>query len=315
MQIGEILLTLLRIGLETEKPSDSSLKAVAGIKMEEWQVLLNLSETQGVSSIVFDGIHKLCSKYGAEQVSASTIFEKWQEFILDWSSKMLYMEQNNQHQVFVLNDMAEKWKEEGCRVMVMKGQANALLYPHPNHRSPGDIDCYLFENYSKGNDIARKNGIKVNEGWYKHSVFDYKAETFENHQFFVHTREGSRSKLLEKELEEALVVNEWNTFPHSVVLLPPVQWNAMFLTYHACAHFLSEGLRLKQILDWALFLKKYQNDIDWSAFYRFCDRHHLRCFTDAVTAICVEYLGLRITNHDISTFSPYREKILQSVFF
>ena len=61
-------------------------------------------------------------------------------------------------------------------------------------------------------------------------------------------------------------VKEWKTFPESEVLLPPVQWNAMFLTYHACGHFLSEGLRLKQILDWAMFLKKEQNNVDWKAF-------------------------------------------------
>ena len=58
-------------------------------------------------------------------------------------------------------------------------------------------------------------------------------------------------------------MTEWSTFPDSEILLPPVQWNAMFLTYHACAHFLSEGLRLKQILDWAMFLKKEQNNVDW----------------------------------------------------
>ena len=85
--------------------------------------------------------------------------------------------------------------------MVMKGQANSLMYPHPEHRSPGDIDCYLFENYQLGNIIAKKEGAIVDEGWYKHSQISYKGELFENHLFFVHTREGKRSKRLQKELE------------------------------------------------------------------------------------------------------------------
>ena len=63
----------------------------------------------------------------------------------------------------------------------------------------------------------------------------------------------------------------------------------MFLTYHACAHFITEGLRLKQVLDWAVFLQKEQDNVDWDEFYAFCDRHHLRRFAEAITTICVKY--------------------------
>lgn len=88
----------------------------------------------------------------------------------------------------------------------------------------------------------------------------------------------------------------------------------MFLTCHACAHFLSEGLRLKQILDWAMFLKKEQNNIDWKAFYDFCDRYHFRR-ADAMTAISAEYLGVIIENTDVTKESPYMEKILRSTLY
>ena len=50
-----------------------------------------------------------------------------------------------------MNDLAGRWKLQGCRVMVMKGQANGAFYPRPDHRSPGDIDCYLYDDYAKGN--------------------------------------------------------------------------------------------------------------------------------------------------------------------
>lgn len=110
-------------------------------------------------------------------------------------------------------------------------------------------------------------------------------------------------------------MTEWSTFSESEILLPPVQWNAMFLTYHGCAHFLSEGLRLKQILDWAMFLKKEQNNVDWKAFYEYCDRYHFRRFADAMTAISAEYLGVIIENTDITKEIPYMEKILRSTLY
>lgn len=217
-----------------------------------------------------------------------------------------------------MNDLAEKWSKEGCRTMVFKGQANGTYYPKPDHRNPGDIDCYLFENYARGNDIARKAGAEVDEGWYKHSQIHYKGEMFENHQYFVHTRDGKRGKRLNQESVEQLRVDslEFRELPAApAVVMPPVQWNAMFLTYHACAHFVSEGLLLKQILDWAMFLKAHQNDVDWGSFYGFCERNHLTRLADAMNHIAANYIGVQIANPVIVKDSPYAERILENALY
>ena len=228
------------------------------------------------------------------------------------------MELRNHQQIVVMNDLAEKWKQQGCRVMVMKGQANGVFYPKPKHRNPGDIDCYLFENYARGNEIARQEGANVDESWYKHSVINYKGETFENHQYFVHTRDGKRGKRLNEELVEQLKdkSEEIRVIPGTVVEMPPVQWTAMFLTYHACAHFISEGLRLKQILDWVMFLNVHQSDVNWGAFYAFCDRNHLRVFADAMNTIAVKYFGIKVKNESSGFIeSPYADKIMHSALY
>ena len=45
------------------------------------------------------------------------------------------------------------------------------------------------------------------------------------------------------------------------------------------------------------------------------DRYHFRRFADAMTAISVEYLGLRIENSVVTTESPYVDKILRSTIY
>ena len=305
----EQLFALLRLGLNTSSIDKENLSDFIMLPAEKWTNLGEKALNQGVLGFVLDGIERLeGTPYGLTR-------ELSKQQKLEWIGQVMQIEQGNKRQIEVMNDLAQKWIDEGCKVMVMKGQANGLLYPNPFHRSPGDIDCYLFENYARGNEIARNVGANVDEGWYKHSQISYKGELFENHLFFVHTREGKRSKRLQKELEQKLHMTEWSTFSESEILLPPVQWNAMFLTYHGCAHFLSEGLRLKQILDWAMFIKKEQNNVDWKAFYEYCDRYHFRRFADAMTAISVVFLGLRIENSDVTTESPYVEKILRSTLY
>ena len=308
------LFELLKMGLGQE--CLNAIDILPSLTKKDWKTLRRMADKQGVSAIAFDGLNRAIREYGRENICPAIDHSWWKAFVIDWIGLSQKVKRQNAQQLLVMEEMANKWTYYGCRVMVMKGQANGTFYPKPESRSPGDIDCYLFENYAKGNDIAREVEAKVDESWYKHSVISYKGETFENHQFFVHTRDGKRSKLLEKELEEALKVDK-HLFAHLTksVVKPPVQWTAMFLTYHACAHFISEGLRLKQLLDWAMFLNTHQGDVDWQDFYSFCDRHHLRRFADAATAICVDYLGLIITRPDITTTSPFSERILNSTLY
>lgn len=303
------LFTLLRLGLETCNLKEVDILSISNLTREEWIRLKELSERQGTTALVLDGIERL-------QAQGVTAVNMPLEMKLEWIGEALQLEQANLQQRDVMNDLAKKWTVAGCRVMVMKGQANGTFYPKPLHRSTGDIDCYLFENYAKGNDKARQVGADVDESWYKHSVINYKGETFENHQFFVHTRDGKGRKLLEKELEEALQVDASQfAMLGEYVICPPVQWTAMFLTYHACAHFISEGLNLKQLLDWAMFLNKHQNDVDWARYYKFCSRHHLSRFAEVSTAIAKDYLGIKIINEAIKCESPYAERVLKSALY
>ena len=305
------LFALLRLGLAITTTEEENLSDFIVLTADKWVRIGDLARKQGVLGIMLDGVDKLeTTRYGLTR--ELTAAQK-----LEWIGEVLQIEQRNRQQIVVMNVLACKWKRQGCRVMVMKGQANGVFYPKPEHRNPGDIDCYLFENYARGNDIARQEGANVDESWYKHSVINYKGETFENHQYFVHTRDGKRGKRLNQELVEQLKdkSEEIRVIPGTVVEMPPVQWTAMFLTYHACAHFISEGLRLKQILDWVMFLNVHQSDVNWEAFYAFCDRNHLRVFADAMNAIVVQYLNVNLNDNKIFAENPYTDKILHSALY
>lgn len=80
-----------------------------------------------------------------------------------------------------------------------------------------------------------------------------------------------------------------------------------------CSFFIRRS-KVKAISRLGPFLTKYQNDVDWPAFYGFCERYHLRKFVDAVTAICVNHLGVMIENPDIVITSANAERIMVSIF-
>lgn len=224
------LFTLLRLGLAITSTEEGNLSDLILLRADQWFRIGNLARKQGVLGILLDGIDKLdATRYGLSRELKAA--QK-----LEWIGEVLQIEQRNHQQTVVMNDLAGKWNQQGVRVMIMKGQANGLLYPKPEHRNPGDIDCYLInenpndnENaYQMGNDFAREVSAEVDESWYKHSVISYKGETFENHQYFVHTRDGKRGKRLNDELVEGLRVNDsWFTDERAKLTQytykPPVQ--------------------------------------------------------------------------------------------
>lgn len=310
----EVLFSLLRLGLGTstdiQKENISDLLVAS---KPHWEQLKEIASLQGVSAIVLDGLQVIMNGLGASCFNRSFSQEDWKVFILQWIGETRqYYEIGNMKQLEVVDFIQKRWAEAGIHMMLMKGLAIATYYPEPKHRAPGDIDCYLFDAYSKGNEDAKRWADKVDEDWYKHSVISFKGQTIENHQYFVHTREGKSSKQLNHALCDTLKVTRFDTLKGTCVLLPPPMFNATFLTYHALSHFLEEGLKLKQLVDWAMFLKRDADKVDWMEFYSICEKYHLRRFADVATDIAVHYLGIHLNNPLIRTDSPYTAKVISS---
>lgn len=317
------LFALLRMGLGTSIPEKEDQRPFAALTADQWAQLGEMALEQGVLGIFVDGVERL----GDSSTEATQTLSKRQK--LEWIGVVLQnYEAGNMKQLVVIDTIQKLWAESGIRMMLMKGMAMGTYYPEPKHRSPGDIDCYLFneddnENllrtqadaYKKGNDLAQSWADNVDEGWYKHSQIHYQGELIENHQYFVHTREGKSSKRLNQVLVDSLKDAEFNRLPGTGALLPPPMFNALFLTYHAMTHFLEEGLKLKQVLDWAMFLKRDGDKVDWQAFYGICDKFHMRRFADVCTDIAVNYLYVNLNDNRISAKSPYTEKVLKSTFY
>lgn len=92
----ESLFLLLRIGLETEKPSAESLRVIASLEKEEWAQLGELADKQGVLAIVLDGIERL--KIQDAQLTTTLP----QDALLEWIGQEMIIEQANQQQLEVM---------------------------------------------------------------------------------------------------------------------------------------------------------------------------------------------------------------------
>ena len=314
----QIFLSLLKLGIGTSKASDEECQKLLLLPMQEWQEVMALAERQGVLAIAVDGLQVLMEAYKGAIIAVKENPAEWQMWLLENIGQLTQYEMMNHQQKKVIAELSEMWAAEGLRMMVLKGQANAALYSKPEHRAVGDIDCWLFGDAEKGDEIAKAHGADVLFDWYRHSKISYKDETIENHRVMSHTRGSKRKQEMESGLRE-LANDNHNANDNFIgkAVRPSAQFNACFLTYHGLHHFLSEGLRMKQILDWAMFLQKEQDHVDWDAYWGFCKRYKLERFAEVMTYIVAEYLGvemnIKLTND--TNIKVLAEKVMKSTLY
>lgn len=307
-QVSDRLFASLKTGL-LGKQIDKVLLPLQ--QNEEWKELFNISGQHGVLAITYDVVSQLPKEQQPPR-----------ELKLQWalSAEKIKGRYNKQRQLAM--ELADAFAKEGINTYVLKGLAISGYYPTPEYRECGDLDCYIATTeeddkfvcrYEDGNKIAESVGAKVERDFYKHSHINYKGLMVENHAFCTAIRGSKDRKALERHLQHLLATQPSTPIEGSHLLRPCADFNALFLTAHSFGHFLTEGIKLRHVLDWAYLLKAEQDNIDWKSFYAWCDRMHYTKFVDALTAISVKHLGLIITNSEIHQQSDLADKVLDDI--
>ena len=246
----KIFFDFLRFCIGSAKEIPDSLKEV------DWKELYAIAKKQCLVGILFDGIKKL----PAEHVG----MEK--ELLLQWMAECQMLEKANVR----LNDAAiqvsEWFRKKGFRTCILKGQGNALMYPNPYSRTPGDIDIWV-----EGGDkrvISFVRSISPHEkACYHHIEFpSYKGVEVEVHYrpsfllCFWHNRKLQKyyERVKEEQFSHRVMLGE-----QGEIAIPMVEFNLILQLTHIFSHLMNEGIGLRQLVDYYFvlcdFYKVYQN--------------------------------------------------------
>ena len=245
----QIFFDFLRFSIGPKSEIPSSLKEA------DWKALYRIAQKQCLVGILFDGIKKL----PAEHVG----MEK--ELLLQWMAESQMLEKANVR----LNDAAiqvsEWFRKKGFRTCILKGQGNALMYPNPYSRTPGDIDIWV-----EGGDkrvISFVSSISPHEkACYHHIEFpSYKGVEVEVHYrpsfllCFWHNRKLQKyyERVKEEQFSHQVMLGE-----QGEIAIPTSEFNLIFQLTHIFSHLMNEGIGLRQLVDYYFvicdFYKVYQ---------------------------------------------------------
>ena len=281
----------------------------------DWRVLLELAQSQGVRGLMYEALEIIKKEDPSEKNFPN------KALLMQCYAQTLFVEKRYAEHLALACDISDLWKRYGAKTIVFKGLAHSRYYPRPEHREFGDFDCYLLDMhgknvYKKGNDIARDNGMNVDDSWYKHSHIIYKTLTIENHHFFTSVRRGGTDKALHQYMVKA--IGDGSRLEKLVgtgIYVLPVEVEGLFMLYHSLTHFLVEGINLRHFVDWACWIKVNQDKIQWSEFYAECKRFRLDGFVDVLNTIAVKYLGVELHDKPIFADSKYAWKTIESTLY
>ena len=297
-----ILTQLIGVGLKLRDNAPACTNVT--IPKTKWQRVYDLAQKQGVLAIVFDAISAL-----------SIVSQLPNELKYRWIAAVSMRESNYLKQYVCATELSDIFKSQGITTTALKGLSIATYYPVSSHREFGDFDCFLGNDYERGNIIMEKYGAKVERDYYRHSHIYYKGVMIENHQFCVGVRGSNKMKDFERYLRSVIHNGCDELIEKTSLTKPSSDFNALFLISHAMTHFLVEGIKLRHVCDWALLLHNEQDKINWKEFYKWTDELHYTKFANALTAISMQYFGLKLYNDDVGSEAVHCDSIMDDMFY
>ena len=222
------------------------------------------------------------------------------DIVLDWMSSSVRISPTNKKVYKQCVEISGFFKKEGFRTCILKGQGNALLYPDAYTRNPGDIDIWVEGGRDKVVDfICRVSHPK--EVVYHDVDFPYTDEiTVEAHFIPAYLENPFLNKKLQKYIAEVAdrqfqhIINAPDGIGRFCV--PTLDFNLVYQLLHLDKHLRTEGIGIRQIIDYYYLLKKwgespisqeYQQDIT-----KRLQEFKLTKFASAVMYIMHNVLGL-----------------------
>lgn len=225
----------------------------ASVKDADWKVMYAIAKKQALIGVLFHGIKQLPKELAPDA-----------GLLMQWMGMAQKIRQQNIRLFLDSAKVCKKFKEVGFRNCILKGQVNALLYPDPYMRTSGDIDIYL--DGGRNRVMQYINKVCPNQVMrYHHVDFPVMKSAIEVHftpsyMFFpVHNRRMQKRFKKVMDLQCSNIV----TLPdgYGEITVPTTSFNVIYILSHLYRHVFTEGIGLRQLLDYYFVLVKWHTDL------------------------------------------------------
>lgn len=266
------------------------------LSLDEWERVFRVSSDQtieGLISLVFNPLWEAKGQAAkAEMASAFLDIKQPQdvalflEMLANFQGNVIAIVKTN----LMVNDRVERtfrfFRGAGIECCLLKGQGNALMYPHPDHRTSGDIDLWVRwgkevpEEVRKA--VARTRGRRQGDESIRELIRFVQRVYPRKHAYYHHVEAPDmrgtavemhyRPQFLHcffynRRLQKFFFEHADAQFAHVVpfgqgkgIVVPTLDFNVVLQLSHIYKHLLFEGIGLRQIVDFFYLMRALDED-------------------------------------------------------
>ena len=265
-------------------------RMVAGM---DWQELYSFASKQALLGLCFEGIERLGEEY-REELRLNPIER---ELLMTWMGKAQQIRRQNRKVNTVASKLYSMLREDGLRCCILKGQGNALMYPNPYSRTPGDIDVWIDASRERIMEYTQKKFELGDDIRLQHLETSLDGVPVELHFFPCSMNNPIYHARLQKwfrrnaDLQCSHIVG----LPDGAgdIAIPTSAFNVVYQLCHLYHHFFDEGIGMRQIIDYYYVVSMLNVNCEMLTWFP-KDLKHLGLgkFAGAVMYVLHEVLGL-----------------------
>lgn len=197
-------------------------------------------------------------------------------------------------QEYSIQELTERLEEDKIPYALVKGACIREIYPNPELRTMGDIDLFMSEESRiKTDRILKELGYQKEE--LGSNVWTYKKDrnTFEIHSKLVG---GKFWNNIDYESYFETLLTKWKSLKGSSRKYLTLEDHFLYLCFHFAKHLHSTGAGIRMVMDIALYIKQYGEQMDWGYIWDEADKIELDVFIKKLLCICSRWFHTETAN-------------------
>ena len=274
----ETYFKFIRYSLDEGMAWDSSFQNI------DWNELFHFAKKQTIAGVLFEGIKRIPKEYAPPFKTLMT----WMGYSEQIRKRNLMMNE-------AVHSIYERLSNDGFRCFVLKGQGNAIMYPNPYSRTPGDVDVLLCADRKTINGYLDSH-FEIGTKNLQHVEFEYHGTCVEAHYFPAYMNNVFYNRRLQRWFKKNndLQCSNIVELPNGAgnLAIPTSTYNVIFQLCHLYEHFFDEGIGMRQIIDYYYVMNNDELLVIRDTLHRELQHLGLWKFAGAVMYVLHEALGL-----------------------
>lgn len=275
----------------------------------DWRQLYTFASRQALLGFCFDGIGRLTKEF-SEELKQNPM---GRDLLMTWMGAAQQIRRQNMKVNAVAGKLYSKFRENGLRCCILKGQGNALMYPNPYSRTPGDIDVWVNASREEITEYAKCHFKLEDDIRFHHLETTMDGVPVELHFFPCIMNNPIYNARLQKWFKRNADLQCSNvvSLPDGIgeIAIPTTAFNVIYQLTHLYHHFFDEGIGMRQIIDYYYVVNNGELLVIRDSLQKELKHLGLWKFAGAVMFVLHEVIGLS-ENKMIVPMDEKRGKLL-----